>query len=546
MVANAKIAFEVVFDSEKNLEAIEEKLGGVGEVASKTAREAAGLTTNFQGMEKALLKGLGPIESWSEGFRELNPELTKAVENAQNMGKQTEEASGFFQNAGKDLEQFAKGLLGVATVYAGGRWLIGMARDSLEVARAAGVAEDTFDDWEESTAELQLSFGSLLARALEPFIKILIVAEDAVTTFITANERITAAVDQQVASTISGTGSYEEYVAEMIRVGKQAGRLTGTLETLEIRYVLLTEESISQANALLILSEAQFEAARASGEFETVLESTGEFLATYTTAANVATIHSVALSDAYGDLADQENLLLEDTEDLTESTEDLTDGLKDAAREANNFFDAINRNIGNSISGALADIRFMAAGGGDLLEVVEDIGVAVGNFSISMAQGEQLLEEAFIQATLLEIELGNISQFEAATLIAKELNVPLAEARQILLDAEGGMSRLLSSLGILDGSSFSFTVTELRQIIQQVTIQSGFGPPSSGPQPSAGPGQGPSGGIGSGPDPDFSGLTEVVPEGGDAPMFVDSVPITIVTNDPLKAADEVIVTLGKL
>ncbi len=543
MAANAKIIFEVVFDSEKDLEAIEEKLGGVGEVASKTAREAAGLTTNFQGMEKALLKGLPPLESWSEGFKELNPELVEAVKNAANMGEQTEEASGFFQNAGKDLEQFAKGLLGVASIYAGGRWLIGMAKDSIEVARAAGVAEKAFDDWEESTAALQLATGSLLVRALEPLLKTLILAQDAVTELITIGDRVNTAIDEQGARLINTTGSYEEYTAGVKELAAQTSRTIVTQEEMNKMLAGGTTGRARAERSVVQLSEAQINAiitlrnltgeerenviARRENIFAIEQQIALQNLLVGSTSEVVLSAKEVAA--AFRDQEAAFALTPRRINDANQPLVELADNFGDAARAADAFFGAIDRGIGSTVRGFIKDLEFLAAGGGELQAAAQGIAEMVGAGIIDEERAIEMLAPVFVQAELLQVRLGEITAEEAARNIEQTLGLEMNSVEATTLG-------IITLLGQIDGSTARATVITTF-INLEAGVGSGGGDPDEEP-PDEEPPTGPPPGVTQSPSGTFLTL--------DQPMFVDSVPITIVTNDPLKAADAVIDVLGKL
>ncbi len=644
MVANAKIIFEAVFDSQNTLNDIEDGIGGIGEAAKRTAKETAFLNevvgttatgTRAFANEIDRLRGLfkaGELtqDEWAEANSRLRASGARTVEEIEALNKEledanknTEEAGQTASNASKGFMQFAKGLLGVATVYAGGRWLINFAKDTIGLAKAAGVAADGLEDLGESAERAKVSIGTRLIGALEPAAGALSNYSNALLDSWEATGIVRDMTDEMAAS-----------LGFVIRGGGIAATAFD-----ELTGVQLTEVEVLQR-----LNDAQ-------------IDLTGS-TTVYTTAANAATIHAANLADAYGDLADQTNLL--DMDDLAMDTRLAAEASERAAFEAEAFatglavlrasffpLTELTEDFRESIAGLTAEgetlgiefglLEFLTPeqqtqigdlkseltgvwiGYRDVLELIEDGDLGARGLTEAEVKAEDLRTQiGFLEAGIINLggipyvtqqqaqdardrigeiegEIDNITAaweeqtntmiFNMAAQAIALTDLPWQEQMDFLNQLAGpeglglvdaamttfsqdfltaflrmdeGMGVVLADLLMLSDRMNAIPSLIPVEIVISVTgqtafltaAQTQFGPPISSSVGGGGQGlpsgQGPGGGIGSGPDPDFSGLTEVVPEGGDAPIFVDSVPITIVTNDPLKAADAVIDVLGKL
>lgn len=130
------------------------------------------------------------------------------------------------------------------------------------------------------------------------------------------------------------------------------------------------------------------------------------------------------------------------------ATDELGGEFDDAATEAVNFFESIDRGIGNTIQGFIEDLNFKIAGGIRFQEISDRIVAALNdpNNKITDVQARAMFINAYIEEQAFEAELGTITAEEAAANIAKtlgvELNKNLTAAQNIkaMLDSMDGMT----------------------------------------------------------------------------------------------------------
>ena len=98
-----------------------------------------------------------------------------------------------------------------------------------------------------------------------------------------------------------------------------------------------------------------------------------------------------------------------------------------------------NRGISSSISNLRADLEWLMAGGLEIQMQFEQVKQAVLSNAITPEEAHSLLENLYIQAEGLEVELGDISIDEAARNVADELGITFDKARGKLDDLQSGV-----------------------------------------------------------------------------------------------------------
>ncbi len=110
-----------------------------------------------------------------------------------------------------------------------------------------------------------------------------------------------------------------------------------------------------------------------------------------------------------------------------------------AEKAAINYFDSINTGIKSVIEKRLEDIAFMAAGGGAIMAAEAAITSAVESGQMSPADAAKWYEPLLVEAFALEETLGNLTFWETQANLAKALNIPISEARELLDGLGEGM-----------------------------------------------------------------------------------------------------------
>jgi hypothetical protein len=160
MVTDVQITLEVVA---KGLEKFEETGKGIkklGDLTDVTKEATSRWGKEYDRMNKSFADFMANLPP-------TNEELKKLAAIEKDLAKQTAAVEKENKKTAKSFNQLAKGVLGVATAYAAGRWLINFAKDSVEAARAAGVMAEGLDKAETSGNRLKVSLGEGLIRSAE-------------------------------------------------------------------------------------------------------------------------------------------------------------------------------------------------------------------------------------------------------------------------------------------------------------------------------------------------------------------------------------------
>ena len=340
-------------------------------------------------MDKIMAHAEGTIDI----FAETTAEATKRMEEAR---KATAGWRG-------QLTGTAKGLLGIATVYAGGRWLAGLVKDSLASARAAGVAAEGFDDWDDAVDRLGVSFGTLaLGKGGDE----------------------TAGFFARIADGLAGVFEIATLTNEELdELGVERGRGTSYVIDIETGDILDANDLLERQAELL---------GRVSVRSEELTDKLAQ-LASQTpfTSAEDATKLRTIIPDISGQMAEE---------------------LEESERLFANFISGLIEGFGGETVNLLEGLRFEAAGGDELLAIREQIKRALfpadGKPLITPEEAETLLGNLRVEELALEVELGLIGEAEAVKGIADALQVPISEAQILLNTFQGGID--LISLTTVD------------------------------------------------------------------------------------------------
>jgi len=389
----------------KLLLTLEDKLSGKAKEASASLERMGDAVEqadqNFGELTKEGELLLNMTDSLSDDFKKLNPQLFQAgdaankaggaVEKLANDEKKAEKATG---NLNKQIGQFAKGLLGVATLYAAGRFLVDFAKDSVKAAEAAGAQSKALDSLRGSYERIKVAVGTII-----------VATADGASSLGKFSDRAADALEN--AATLrrglaDGTITFKEYTKALWdQVYGQKGLSEATLETIgKVEDLTVAEVDVAKAaegadHALMLLAGTTDD---------------------WTLAAENAKKAAKEWQERIKRLAaEQENLL-----GKLRAMRDQKWGIS---------FDA------NSISSAAqnlqSELEFAMAGGLHLGPLVDEIRrqlAAGGDFGIA----QKMLQEIDAAAVAISIKLGDIDMSSAARNFADAWGISIDEAKTYL------------------------------------------------------------------------------------------------------------------
>lgn len=179
----------------------------------------------------------------------------------------------------------------------------------------------------------------------------------------------------------------------------------------------------------------------ANNEVITSLRGVNDMTAANTEATQEATTAQRELSQATYESGVEGGLLsgaLDNAAAATYAFKEATDASRDSTVEAKkavvDWMSALDTGISSTIGRAIEQLKFFAAGGGDLQKSFESVKAALLAGKIKPSEAQQYFRELFVAAELLKVKLGDIDMKEAAQNIADELNIPLEDANKLLDD----------------------------------------------------------------------------------------------------------------
>lgn len=121
-----------------------------------------------------------------------------------------------------------------------------------------------------------------------------------------------------------------------------------------------------------------------------------------------------------------------EVKDTTDATEDLAEANKKAKKNTEDWLDALDTGIDNTIANWLERLDFMQAGGGEIQAAGEAVKNALLEARITEPEARAYWNELFVAAQNLQVELGNITADEAAKNIRDTLGVSLQDAKKLI------------------------------------------------------------------------------------------------------------------
>ena len=411
MPNEVELTLEVVT---KNLEAFDEAAEGIESLSSPLE----GLTADFIELNPELVKNkkdladlLNVIGRGGQNLDAFGDEAKEAGDAVGDMGKKMETASSKTGGLEKGLKGIGKGLLGIATVYAGGRWLTKMTKDSLDSARVAGVAAKGFDSWDDAVDRLSVSFGTLV---------------------IGKGGDETAGFFARIADGLAGVFEIATLTNEELdKLGVERGRGTTYVIDIETGDILDANDLLErQAELLGGVSDRAGELADKFAQ----LESQSPF----TSAAEAIKLRTI-IPDISGQMAEE----IEQSERLLNAFfADLTEGITDETR-----------NI-------LIGIEFEALGGDEILETFRLIQEGFATGALTREQARQFFGLQFAEEEGFKVIQGLQTRLDAIEEVADVLGL---EQATILIDDFLAGADLISQLEVQAAIDTSDLLTGIKQ-----------------------------------------------------------------------------------
>lgn len=421
----------------ENLEAIQEAEKGIKDVGDSARKAAPGIDEAGKSLgdfmakfDKArdILKGgskdiqlsskqIQKALDFAEGKVSLE-KLTGATKKAADQTKAASKEMGVF---GKSAEGVIKGLVGIATAYAGGRFLLGIAKDSIEAARGsdnllAGLAKTkdavaSLEAVEKAVSDLKTSLGTELIIAAEP------VTSGFAKRFQDAADGLRLMREQ---AALIDAGVISDMDARLFN-------LLGTEKDFEIALELVNQRLEENPE---LMEEIR---GSAEGTETAVSDLTDGFLALANAQELFTPVDAAKLAD------------LRTFEAVEEAARADEEALRDAEQAFDDFFDAIKQGLTGETLDILTGLQFEDLGGDEILEMQNAIKVAFEAGAITREQARELFGLQFIEEEALKVAQGLQTAFAAEGVIkdaADLFGFSPEEAKQFLEDALSGVDIL--------------------------------------------------------------------------------------------------------
>lgn len=586
-------------------------LDDLQEAAKQIQGETQGMEEGFADLNKFIESGaknwleylvaMGRVSEVTALYRGqtkfLKKDLKELNEAQEEANKQTEESAKSSDTASKQLKKFAKGLIGVATAYAGGRWLIGLAKDSIKAAVAAGKASKEFLGLEKSTKKLSIAVGvgltAALGKAFKPLGDLAGGFGEAV---IGGLDGVDQAIVSQIRSMTAAGATSAELNAEYERLAGVTGRTTE-----EMKEMVRTQGALNTSNSALILG-AQF-LTDSWQEFNTALEESE--IRRIEVPLRLAAEQAEAFALAMDNLRATFFPLTELTEEFRQSIEDLTLEGEDLVLQFG-LLEFLTPEQQEEISTLKSELTGVWIAYNDVITLIEDEDLGTKQLEDAETQAADLRlemgrleteirilgglpyvteeQETEARERLNEIE-GNIKDIETAweeqtktmifNMVAQGIamsGLPWEEQIQFMNDLAGPQglglvdqatvdfnNNILEIIGLIDTDTeaaleaFKLLAAEMAAadgtVIETTWIQTiiTVGEPGAGGS-GGGQNQEPTTegepGTGGRPGPGGSGKSDAPPTGDAPPGFTGDVNVTITATDPMTVGDELIDLFG--
>ncbi len=136
-------------------------------------------------------------------------------------------------------------------------------------------------------------------------------------------------------------------------------------------------------------------------------------------------------------VAESLGLLEDGFVELTPEVENTGTSFLRAESSARSFFDSVDLGLRTTIENQLENLRFLAAGGGELVALNQIILSALEKGQLTPEQAQSFWELLVAKATALDIKLGNLADWEGPRTLAEALDIPIREALTMLETIDG-------------------------------------------------------------------------------------------------------------
>lgn len=241
---------------------------------------------------------------------------------------------------------------------------------------------------------------------------------------------------------ITTTSNYSDYTAEMLRAARASGLFTENIP-------LMTYYLNRQADGLHLSGTAQDRLNNFMIEANILSETQ------YYNAQLFRTISADMYGDAKGSADEYVDSLIDVnsyTANALQSALDLRGGFES--------LNDLDLNLAETILDEMDQVAFAAAGGGQLQAARDAINAALTSGGITAEQANAMFSELYVKAMALEVDLNNMTLYEAALEIRDQLGIPLQEAYDLLEAVNDDFA------SIPDEVHSTIFITEIRNAIQ--------------------------------------------------------------------------------
>ena len=288
-----------------------------------------------------------------------------------------------------------------------------------QVGGSTDAAADSFLRLKAEVANLkqELADVQIFGRS---FVQFLTDAATAATLLMTWNKKISAALEEQEANLLATSLTYEDYVEGIKSANKSSGDLF--LTQLELNEVLGVNAGATETvkNVTIIMSEAQFKAARSAEVMADKVRSSKEALQ--------------GLTQAAGEVAE---IVPKTAEEVAEAIDEIKEAAAKAREESNALWDDLNVGIEKTIDNWITKIDFMEAGGLELVLAIDAISERMKEGLLPPTEARKEFENLKLDAAAIQVAIGERTGWEAARMLAADVGGEISEWKRKLDEMDG-------------------------------------------------------------------------------------------------------------
>jgi hypothetical protein len=310
-----------------------------------------------------------------------------------------------------------------------------------QIAAAGGLAADNataFEQWEAASANLADAWKTKLIPTGVAVANVLTLA-------ITWNSKLKDAVQKHHDVVIKSTGSWEDYITEMVRaIGVSKGWSNEVIQA-ATEQIILTGVTKDLGREYGLVDQAAFEAEKTQKAYNQQLEAGKEAQDNY----NKELEKTARLLPSVGKEGGLSELRMEPGQ--AEALQKFNAGLyttgrrleeaKKKAEEAKKpimgVLDLMSGEMSSPIAGFIEDLKWFQAGGWRIEAAFEALKGGLESGRITPAEAEVWAGELYKATEDMQVELGKLNVDEAADNISQTLGITKDEARQYILGTDG-------------------------------------------------------------------------------------------------------------